>query len=116
MGVMSSEDWDQGRRCAADDLPYCHRCKPKPFPINVVVSTGWAAAFHCSANCTGLNEGQRKVERRGGSPAPVKNEWGMLPFRVRGTDRIQLHVDLTILAQLATGLAKARAAVVPLAA
>ena len=44
----------------------------------------------------------------------LKNEWGMLPLRVRRIDRVRLHVDLTILAQLATALAKARA--VPLAA
>jgi transposase len=44
----------------------------------------------------------------------LKNEWGMLPLRVRGVDRVKLHVDLTILAQLVTALAKARA--VPLAA
>lgn len=44
----------------------------------------------------------------------LKNEWGMLPLRVRGVDRVALHVDLTILAQLATALVKARA--LPLAA
>jgi transposase len=44
----------------------------------------------------------------------LKNEWAMLPLRVRKIDRVRLHVDLTILAQLATALAKARA--VPLAA
>jgi hypothetical protein len=38
----------------------------------------------------------------------------MLPLRVRTVERVQLHVDLTILAQLVTALAKARA--VPLAA
>ena len=44
----------------------------------------------------------------------LKNEWAMLPLRVRRIERVRLHVDLTILAQLATALAKARA--VPLAA
>ena len=38
----------------------------------------------------------------------------MLPLRVRGLARVRLHVDLTVLARLATALAKARA--VPLAA
>jgi len=71
MGELSPDDWERGRRCSADDLPYCHRCKPKPFPINVVVATGWAAAFHASKDCKGLNDGQRMVERHGGSAAPV---------------------------------------------
>jgi transposase len=44
----------------------------------------------------------------------LKNEWALLPLRVRKIERVRLHVDLTILAQLATALAKARA--VPLAA
>lgn len=46
----------------------------------------------------------------------LKNEWGMLPLRVRRIERVRLHVDLSILAQLATALAKARSATVPLAA
>jgi len=45
----------------------------------------------------------------------LKHEWSMLPLRVRSLPRVRLHVDLTILARLATSLAKARA-VVPLAA
>ncbi len=44
----------------------------------------------------------------------LKNEWAMLPLRVRRIAKVRLHVDLTILAQLVTALAKARA--VPLAA
>jgi IS5 family transposase len=44
----------------------------------------------------------------------LKNEWGLLPLRVRGLDKVRLHADLTILGQLAVALAKARA--VPLAA
>ena len=44
----------------------------------------------------------------------LKHEWAMLPLRVRRIERVRLHVDLTILAQLVTALAKARA--VPLAA
>ena len=38
----------------------------------------------------------------------------MLPLRVRRIERVALHVDLTILARLASALADARA--VPLAA
>src|SRR5205085_1187416 len=51
------------------------------------------------------------VEREFGR---LKNEWALLPLRVRGLDRVQLHADLTILAKLACALARARA--VPLAA
>lgn len=46
----------------------------------------------------------------------LKHQWGMLPLRVRRIERVRLHVDLTILAQLATALAKARSATIPLAA
>jgi hypothetical protein len=51
------------------------------------------------------------VERENGR---LKNEWALLPLRVRRIERVALHADLTILARLATALAKARA--VPLAA
>ncbi len=44
----------------------------------------------------------------------MKHEWAMLPLRVRGLERVRLHVDLTMLATLASTLATARAA--PLAA
>lgn len=44
----------------------------------------------------------------------LKHEWSMLPLRVRRIERVRLHVDLTILAELATALTKARA--IPLAA
>ena len=46
----------------------------------------------------------------------MKDEWGMLPLRVRRIERVRLHVDPSILTQLAMALAKARSAAVPLAA
>ena len=46
------------------------------------------------------------VEREFGR---LKNEWGALPLRVRRMFRVRLHVDLTILAQLASALLIARA-------
>ena len=52
-----------------------------------------------------------RVRRAGIRPA--KNEWALLPLRVRRIERVRLHAALTILARLATALAKARA--VPLA-
>ena len=44
----------------------------------------------------------------------LKHEWALLPLRTRRIERVALHVDLTVLAQLASALANARA--VPLAA
>jgi hypothetical protein len=46
------------------------------------------------------------VERENGR---LKNEWALLPLRVRRRERVQLHADLTILARLACALATARA-------
>ena len=46
----------------------------------------------------------------------LKNEGELSPLRVRGIERVALHTDLTILAQLAQALARARARAVPLAA
>jgi len=51
------------------------------------------------------------VERENGR---LKNEWGLLPVRVRRRVRVGLHADLAILARLTVALATARA--VPLAA
>src|ERR1019366_10236891 len=42
------------------------------------------------------------VEREFGR---LKHEWSLLPLRVRGLERVKLHVDLTILAKLACRLA-----------
>ncbi len=58
-----------------------------------------------------LYRGRAAVEREFGR---LKNEWALLPLRVRGIERVRLHADLTILAKLACALARARAA--PLAA
>lgn len=44
----------------------------------------------------------------------LKHEWAMPPLRVRGRDRVALHVDLTILARLASALIRAQS--VPLVA
>jgi hypothetical protein len=58
-----------------------------------------------------LYKGRAAIEREFGR---LKNEWALLPLRVRGLERVQLHADLTILAKLSCALARARA--VPLAA
>jgi transposase, IS5 family len=60
----------------------------------------------------------RKLYRRRASVerafGRLKNEWGLAPLRVRRLERVRLHADLTVLAQLASALGRARA--VPLAA
>lgn len=58
-----------------------------------------------------LYRGRTSVERAFGR---LKNESGLTPLRVRGSDRVSLHVDLTIFTVLASALCRARA--VPLAA
>jgi len=45
------------------------------------------------------------VEREFGR---LKNEWALLPLRVRRIERVRLHVDLTVLAKLACRLASER--------
>jgi hypothetical protein len=39
----------------------------------------------------------------------LKHEWALAPLRVRRIARVRLHVDLTILATLASALARSRA-------
>jgi DDE family transposase len=46
----------------------------------------------------------------------LTHEWGLLPLRVRGIDRVQLHADLTILAVLSCALARTRVSTLPLVA
>jgi hypothetical protein len=53
----------------------------------------------------GLYHQRGAVEREFGR---LKNEWGALPLRVRRLVRVRLHVDLTILAQLASALLATR--------
>ena len=58
-----------------------------------------------------LYRGRASVEREFGR---LKNDYGLLPLRVRGLERVQLHADLTMLARLSQALSRAR--LVPLAA
>jgi hypothetical protein len=53
-----------------------------------------------------LYRGRTSVERAFGR---LKNDAGLTPLRVRGADRVSLHVDLTIFTVLASALARARA-------
>ena len=51
-----------------------------------------------------LYRGRASVEREFGR---LKNEWALLPLRVRGIERVRLHADLTVLAKLACALSRA---------
>lgn len=64
--------WFSGNPCPEDDLTFCGRCKPHPYPSVVVMSRGWSSAFHQSANCHALRTGQDTVLDRGGEMAPVE--------------------------------------------
>ncbi|MDQ4040820.1 MAG: transposase [Actinomycetota bacterium] len=52
-----------------------------------------------------LYKGRASVERAFGR---LKNDWALAPLRVRGIERVALHADLTVLAQLARALSRAR--------
>jgi transposase, IS5 family len=54
----------------------------------------------------GLYRGRASVERAFGR---LKNEWALAPLRVRRIERVRLHADLTIMAQLASALNRTRA-------
>ena len=60
-----------------------------------------------SARSRKLYRGRGAVEREFGR---LKHEWGLLPLRVRGVERVRLHADLTILAKLSCTLTRARTA------
>jgi transposase len=59
-----------------------------------------------TARSAALYASRGAIEREFGR---LKHEWSLLPLRVRGRDRVQLHADLTILAKLATALSGERA-------
>jgi IS5 family transposase len=54
----------------------------------------------------GLYRGRASVERTFGR---LKNEWALAPLRVRRIERVRLHANLTILAQLSGALNRERA-------
>lgn len=68
---MSLQDWNGGLPCEEDGIVFCGRCKPKPFPIEVIVTNG-GNAFHLSASCQGIIDGQRGIERSGGRVSPAR--------------------------------------------
>jgi Transposase DDE domain len=52
-----------------------------------------------------LYRGRGSVEREFGR---LKHEWALAPLRVRGLERVRLHADLTILAQLSSALNRSK--------
>ena len=52
-----------------------------------------------------LYRGRAAVERAFGD---LKNNYRLAPLRVRGSERVALHADLTMLARLGQSLARAR--------
>ena len=74
------------------------------YPISGNGAISLASALR--RNCSPTARQRGAVERENGQ---LKNEWALLPLRVRGLERVQLHADLTVLAKLACTLARARA-------
>jgi hypothetical protein len=58
----------------------------------------------CSLGWKKLYRPRGVAERENGR---LKNQWALLPLRVRRLERVQLHADLTILAPLAVALDRA---------
>ena len=58
------DDWLTGVPCEPDGISFCSRCKPKPFPVDVIITDG-GSAFHRSADCYGLQAGQDAAEHLG---------------------------------------------------
>lgn len=61
---------------------------------------------HGTAKWKAYYRQRTSVEREFGR---LKTGWGLLPLRVRRLPRVTLHVNLTILAQLADAVARANA-------
>ena len=76
---MTLEEWQSGTPCRDDNMSFCHRCKPRPFPERVFVSAG-SATFHKVRGCAQLARGQERVER-----------WGYQRSQV-----VETHVEVAI--------------------
>jgi hypothetical protein len=90
-------------RCPTAQCPVSHRWVPASRLHTLIPRT--------TERWKKLRSARGAIERGIGR---LKNESALLPLRVRGLERVQLHADLTILAKLSCALARARAA--PLAA
>jgi hypothetical protein len=71
--------------------------KGRPIPLSAIPygSDEWKRLYR----------GRAAVEREFGR---LKHDYGLAPLRVRGVDRVRLHVDLTMLVRMAQALSRAR--------
>lgn len=61
--------WYEGAPCEEDNLAWCARCKPHPYPAVVVMTRGWSGSFHRSAECGWLIRFMAKAR----SPTEAEN-------------------------------------------
>jgi hypothetical protein len=78
-------------------IPIVSLRKGRPIPLSPIP--------YGSPEWKRLYAGRAAVER---SFSTLKLDYGLMPLRVRGLARVQLHADLTILARLAHALARSR--------
>ena len=88
------------KRCATKWR--CPSGKCKPASVWVKADRLHPLIPYSSPRYKALYRQRWTVERAFGR---LKHEWGMAPLRVRGVERVRLHVDLTILTKLAVALA-----------
>lgn len=79
-------------------IPIVSLRKGRPIPLSAIP--------YNSPEWKRLYRGRAAVEREFGR---LKHDYGLAPLRVRGLERVQLHVDLVLLARLAQALHRARA-------
>ena len=71
MHVVDEKLWKAGQACDEHEEFYCPDCKPASEKQTVYISDG-GTAYHKRADCAGLEDGQRYVENRGGTPSEIK--------------------------------------------
>ena len=71
--TMRREDWESFPCEEHGELrcPICGLDLFKDYSKFVYITKDWSATFHRANDCWGLTGGQKKVERRGGEPAPI---------------------------------------------
>lgn len=64
---MDETTWHAGLLCDEHGESFCPQCKPKSLSKVVYITAG-GQAYHRSLHCEALQDGQRLVEKRGGTP------------------------------------------------
>jgi hypothetical protein len=110
--VAMDKGYDIERVHAACEARGCHPVVPmkgtKGKQVVLPISTGSRLFPHIPRHTDRFRKlyaGRSAVEREFGR---LKHDYGLAPLRVRGLARVQLHVDLTILARLALALGRAQ--------